>query len=156
MASNDPMAGNDQRDRVMADGAAHCLCRHMAACLHSNFGGDVTVGHRMPIGNGKQNIPNLLAKRSAFYGQRRGKIGFFAAEIHIEPVYCLTENRQIFFNMLRGKGTSKVFLAVEPQSGDGRSIACQRDASQRRIIVKRIGRHCYTSKYALESACAYP
>ena len=67
--------------------------------------------------------------------ERRGKVRLLPAEINIQPASGLGEHSGLLLLMHRIQGAGKVFLPLEPETGQADVVSGQQDAAQRRLIV---------------------
>ena len=90
------MARNDQRNRIVPDGAANRLRRHMVkAPLLCDEPCDLTIGHRAPIRDGKQDLPNFLPEIRACHTQHWRKTRILSFKIKIQPPFGFREDREV-------------------------------------------------------------
>lgn len=112
---DDAVAGDDQRDRVVPDGAADRLRRHTGKpFLRGELSRDIAVGSRPSERNRHQDSPDVFPEFSRRQDERWRKIRGAAAEIKIEPPIRLIEDREAFFFMGFRESSAEIFLTVEP------------------------------------------
>ena len=126
------MAGDDERDGVMADGVSNCLGRHSGnPLLPGEGGGDFPIGHGHSKGDVEHDVPDGLPEGGRSQTQAGSEARIPAAEIHVEPFHGLAEDRDESLLMACVKRVRKMPLAVEPQPDKGLAVGRQRDAAKR-------------------------
>ena len=66
ICADDTVAGDNDRDGIVAHGTAHCLGRHMRFIqIRSCLPGDLAVSGDLPVGNLAEKSPDFLAKRAS-------------------------------------------------------------------------------------------
>ena len=73
--ADNPVTGDDQRDRVAADGPAH------GAGGGAQPGGQPGVGHGLPVGDAKQPLPHGPLERGALRREPGQEGGAFPREV---------------------------------------------------------------------------
>ena len=78
VAAEHAVAGYDDGYRIVPHGAAYRLCGHMRKSrFRGDLRGDRAVGRRFPVGDRKQNFPNLLTEGEPERERGGVKSGFF-------------------------------------------------------------------------------
>lgn len=117
-ASDNPVAWDQNRNRIMSDRAAYRLRRHgfdLIPC--GNLTRDGSVGCNRTVWNLLQNFPHGKTEGRAHRAQRRRKIWNFSLKIEIKPFFCQPKYRQLLFRPFRRKRSGVIFLSVKPQAG---------------------------------------
>ena len=131
VGADDAVARDDDGDGVVAYSAAHSLRR-----AASETAGQLAVGQRLAVGDGKQCLPYSLLKEGTLQCQWWYKLGLVARKVFIKPTADLFENRQrCMFLMLHSQHATEVLLSVKPKTHQHLSVAGQRDAPERRVIM---------------------
>ena len=100
---------------------------------------DPAIGRRAAIRKLAQQRPNGTSKRrSAKRCQRRRRPGVLAAEIAVQPAHGVLKHRQRLFGAAGRQCSAEMPLSVEPQPTDGPPVARQRNAAERRLIMRKI------------------
>ena len=129
--ADDAVAGDDDGDGVVCDGAADGV----GGFFHADAAGDFTVGDRFAVGNREQDVPDFLTKRCGFRCERRQKVGLLPAEVEVEPAACLLEYREAFLLVLLFERGGEVFLPVEPKADERRAVAGEGHGAEWRIVM---------------------
>ena len=120
----------------MADRAAHRLGGHtLNAGLRYDPFRDLPVGHRPAVGDREQDLPYRFPERGGSYGQRRGKIRGFPAEIDVKPAAGFVKNGQILLRIIFRERIGESLLPVKPQAGQGFPVAGHGHAAQGRTVM---------------------
>ena len=111
----DAVAGNDNRNFIMSDSTANCLCRHFGKSLFSgklmrNF----PIGCGLSVRNLQENIPYRLSKYRSNRMQWREKVRFFTSKVNIQPVFRFGKNRRFLSLVFLRQIVGKVFFSFEP------------------------------------------
>lgn len=80
VGANDPVAGNNQSDRVAPYGTTHSLCRAAVESL-----GNGSVCHGLSVRNGEQLAPDGQLKGRARKGKLGDEVRLVVVEIKVEP-----------------------------------------------------------------------
>ena len=109
------VAGNDNRNFIMSDSTANCLCRHFGKSLFSgkpvrNF----SIGCGLSVGNLQEDIPYRLSKYRSHRMQWRKKVRFFTSKINIQPVFRFGKNLRFLRLVFLWQIVGKVFFSFEP------------------------------------------
>ena len=130
VCTDDPVAWDDDGDRIVSDRSAYRLCGHFRKSVPTgDFLRDFTVSHGLTVRDSQHDLPHFPPERTGPHVQRRGEIRFLSAEINIQPADRFPEDRQF---LLRFR---VVFRAIEPQFGQCRAVAHQRKRADRGIIA---------------------
>lgn len=123
--SDDPMTGNQDGDRVMADRTTNCPGGRVTAACPGQLQGDVPVGHRLAIGDLKQDGPDGLPECGPAQGQRHlHGVRALAREVAVKPLDCLVEDLKIpLVTVLLRQRPAVVPLSVNPDTGQGPAVA---------------------------------
>ena len=133
------MAGNDEGNLVVPHGAAHGLSRHtLKAFLGRQPPRQRAVGGRLAVGNLQQQPPDSLPEGRADGVQRRRKIRLMAAEIAVQPAAGFGQYGRVLLGRFTGQHGGKVFLTLEPESGQAQIVRRKEDAAQRRSVMLNI------------------
>ena len=112
------MAGDDERDAVVANGSSDSL-----GSLAVEAMGNVAIRHRLAKGNFHQQLPDFLAEGGSAHQECWSEIWSLAAEVYVEPSPCLVEHSQVWtFLMLLSQRVGEIFLSVEPEANERRSV----------------------------------
>ena len=104
------------------------------AALGRDSSGNLTIGHRRSIRNGRNHREYFILKRCNRKRYRDIKIGDFSPEILIQPVFCLFKNRQICGRFRHG-------MIVKLQGSQRLSVRSHADQTERRIAGMYIDSH---------------
>ena len=129
--ADDAVAGDDDGDGVVCDGAAD----GMGGFFHADAAGDRAVGHRFTVGNREQDVPDFLTKRRCFWCERWQKVGLLSAEVEFEPATCLLEYGEAFLFVLLFERSGEVFLPVEPKADERRAVAGEGHGAEWRVVM---------------------
>ena len=137
VGADDAVTGHDDRDGVVAHGAADRLGGHSTkATVGGQPRGNRAVSHCGSIGNLPKNLPDRQPERRPLRGQRRRKIGHKSREIAFEPATGLVKHRQPAHSGISGRGRG-VLLPFEPKPGERLSVARHPHSPQRGIVVPK-------------------
>lgn len=137
VGADDAVTGHDDRDGVVAHGAAYRLGGHPAeATVGGQPRGNRAVCHRGSIGNLPKNLPDRQPERRPLRGQRRRKIGHISLEIAFEPATRLVKHRQPAHNDISGRGRGwGEPLPFEPKPGEHLSVPRHPHSPQGGVIM---------------------
>ncbi len=137
VGTDDAVAGNDERDGVVAHGAADCLGGHPAAAAAGGQpGGNRAVSHRGSVRDLLKNLPDRQPERRPLQGQRRRKIGHISPEIAFEPATSLVKDRKPAHRRISGRGRGwGELLPFEPKPGERLPIARHPHSPQGGVIM---------------------
>ena len=88
VGANDPVAGDNQSDRVAPYGTTHSLCRTAVESL-----GNGSVCHGMSVRNGEQLAPDGQLKGRARKGKLGDEVRLVVVEIKVEPSASVSKQR---------------------------------------------------------------
>mgnify|MGYP001643793670 FL=1 len=130
--ADDAVAGDDDGDGVVRDGAADGV----GGFFHADAAGDFAVGYRFAVGDREQDVPDFLTKRCGFRCERRQKVGLLPAEVKVEPAACLLEYREAFLLVLLFERGGEVFLPVKPKADERRAVAGEGHGAEWRVVMR--------------------
>lgn len=135
-AADHSVARDQDADRIVPDRSTDRPCRapHPPA-LPGEFRCDPSVGDNPSAGNPTQNLPDRKTERRTGRTKQRRLSRIIPLKITIQPFFCLFQYRQVPLLRFPGKGRGKIFLILEPQSGQVLPLARQSNLPQRRRIV---------------------
>ena len=135
--SDDPVAWDEDRDPIVPDRTAHCLCRHAGpALLFRQLLCQRTVGRGLAVGDLQQQLPHRLPERRPHGMERRSEARLPAAEIDLQPAFCLLQDGRFLRCVVRVQTLGKIRFAVEPKPCQAHIICCQQNAAQRGIVMQ--------------------
>ena len=136
VGADDAVAGYDERNGVVAHGAADCLGGHPAAAAVSGQpGGNRPIAHRGAIGDLAQDRPDSLTERRSLRGQRRHEVGHLPVEIAFEPSTGLFKYRKPMHRRIHAGRNGSVSLTLEPKRGERFPVARHPHPAQWRIVM---------------------
>ena len=135
--SDDPVARDEDRDPIVPDGTAHCLCRHAEPpLLFRQLFCQCAVGRGLAVGDLQQQLPHRLPERRPHGMERRGEARLPAAEIDLQPAFCLLQDGRFLRRVVRVQTLGKIQFAVEPKPCQAHIICRQQNAAQRGIVMQ--------------------
>ena len=150
--SDDAVAGDHQGNGVVPHRAADGLGGHFCqSALARDPGGDLPVGHGLPVGNGEHDVADGLPERCGIVTKWRQKVRFSAGKVYIQPLFRVLQQQLLPLLRLRRQDVSVVLLPVEPQADDGPFVTGQGDVPQRGCILR-----CIDHGNDLPSSCIRP
>ena len=117
VASDDPVTGNNHRDRIMSDRTSDCLRRDtFRAPFYCKDLCDLSISNGTSIWDFCDNLPYFFSEITSCRCKRKFfRIRILPCKIPIQPVLCLIQYRQvflllkIFYNLVH-----IVFLSFKP------------------------------------------
>ena len=94
--SDDPVAGNEDGDRIVSHSAANGLSGHaIPMTARCNFACDFAISRDFPIWNFTEDGPHCLAERSSNWGEGKfTHVRLIPGKIPVEPVFDSAEERE--------------------------------------------------------------
>ena len=137
--TDDPVARDNERDGIVPYRTADCLRRHSGeTALLGNFSGNFAICHGGSEWNLKHEFPNGLSEIRTEHGKGRSEVRSFAGKIDIQPALRLGEDRKFLFFVFVLQGIGEIFLLVEPEAGECRTVATQSNSPYGRFLMFRI------------------
>lgn len=118
--ADDPVAGDQDRNGIVSNSAAHGLGRHGGlpqACRQ--LPRDASVGAEFSMGDLQKNVPYRFLKRGAGRIKDKVQSGGLSGKIAVQPAAQRGKDdvTGLFVPILRPRGI--IFLPDKPESGDG-------------------------------------
>ena len=123
--TDDPMAGNDDRNRIVMVGTAYGPRSLRITCPT----GDFAVSHGLSIRNFREDLPNFLPIRGSLRFKRQIERGAFSGEIFIQLFRRPLEQEGRMPDGMPGE------LFFEENVGDGPTVLDDSDRSDRRAAA---------------------
>ena len=137
VGADDAVTGHDDRDGVVAHGAADRLGGHSTkATVGGQPRGNRAVCHRGSVGNLPKNLPDCQPERRPLRGQRRRETGHLPVEIAFEPATRLVKHRQPAHRRISGRGRGRGEpLPYKPKPDESVSVARHPHSPQGGVIM---------------------
>ena len=139
VASYDAVTGNDDGNRIMSYGTTDSLCRHIFLELLGGKSGKTAIGDDGSVRNAAEFAPDVPTKCAACrcqwqFGRERTSSG----KVAIQPVASLLQ-KGVMRSIQRWlcECALKIFLSVDPESGNVLVGADDGKAADRREIVQK-------------------
>ena len=138
VCADDTVAGDYNRNRIVADSVSDRLSRHSFKAVEmSDFFCDFAVGRCFAVRDFTKNSPNGLTKFAALGSKLKlGYVRFFAVHISVEPFLSFAKRNVIIkTNKIIFIRRKKIFLTLNPQTDKRVVLGGERKCAERRTVL---------------------